>query len=84
MKTVQDLINEERERNNPKYDYIRVNRIYGGGVGHFNNPTNIIQDGEWLEFDTTLDIRATLPDIVPIIRHIKMAGVIVEFAEFRK
>lgn len=84
MKTVQDLINEERERKNPKYEDILVSRIYGGGTERFSEPSNIKHDGEWLEFDTICDVTEIIPDSVPVSRHVKTKGTIVEFIEIRK
>jgi len=79
MKTVQSLIDEERERQNPKYYYILVRRE-DGGVERHDDPANIVQ-GEWLEFDTTCDIRKICPDSIPTTKHIKTKGTIVEYAE---
>jgi len=81
MKTVQNLIDEERERQNPKYDNILVRRG-DGGIERFSSPANIIQ-GEWLEFDTTVDISYITSDPMykPTTKHIKTRGTVVEYVE---
>jgi hypothetical protein len=80
MKTVQDLINEERERKNPKYEDILIQRN-DGGVERFSAPANIKEYDGWIEFDTTCDMSDVIPDFVPITRHIKTKGKITEFVE---
>ena len=79
MKTVQNLIDEERERQNSKYENILVRRE-DGGVERHSDPANIVQ-GEWLEFDITCDIREVCSDSIPTTRHIKTKGTIVEYVE---
>jgi len=74
MKTVQNLIDEEHERQNPKYSDILIKRD-SGGLERFSNPANIIQ-GEWLEFDTTTNYN-------PTTTHVKTRGTIVEYVEKR-
>ncbi len=83
MKTVQDLINEERERKNPKYEDILVRRE-DGEIERFSAPANIKDDEGWLEFDTTCDMSDIIPDSIPTTRHIKTKGKITEFVERRK
>ena len=69
MKTVQDLINEERARQNPVYRSITIMRKDGHSETH-GNPANIKDDGEWIEFDCEGFDGA---------RHKKIIGEIVEF-----
>lgn len=82
MKTVQNLIDEERKRQTPKYEDILVERK-NGSVERFSLPANIKDEDGWLEFDTTCDIsKYTInPNYKPTTRHIKTKGVIVEYTE---
>ncbi len=81
MKTVQNLIDEERERQTTKYENILVRREDGSLERH-SAPANI-KEGEWLEFDTTCDITDVFPNSKPTTRHIKTKGTIVEYVEIR-
>jgi len=76
MKTVQDLINQNRERQNPKYLEIKVKKNFKqDGYESFYDVSNIKEDGEMLEFDG----KNVHSDTFMI--HVKVDGRIVEFRE---
>jgi len=79
MKTVQDLIDAERNRQNPKFDNIVVMRI-DKYVERHSNVANLKSVDGWLEFDTTCDMTNFYPTSTITTRH-KVCGNVIEFTE---
>lgn len=86
MKTVYQLIQEERERQNifegKKFARIIVKQIFGSDdCIQFFNVSNIKKDGGWVEFDYVVKIVKLDLSAKEQIHHIKTYGRIVEFEE---
>jgi len=82
MKTVQDLINEHRERENPKYSQIVVKKWYCNyDCKPFYNVSNLKEDGDWLEFDCSDKVIGELCRSITKNYHVKIYGQIVKTVE---
>lgn len=79
-KTVQQLIDEYKNRQNPKYSYLGI-MDNNGSIERFSDVSNIEETTEWLEFDTVCDITNMYPNSSIITTHIKTKAHIVEYHE---
>jgi len=77
MKTVYQLIEEERERKNPTFLKVMVKHMYRDGTEWFFKPSNIKQHGGILEMDAFDDPKYTIPI------HFKGFARIIEWIEKR-
>ena len=84
MKTIAQVVEEYRNRQNPQYEYIGVLDCNGRFERH-SVPSNIKEHFEndgWLEFDTVCDCTDTCPNSTITTRHVrKSMATIVEYTE---
>lgn len=73
MKTVQNIIDEYRNRHNPTYRAITTQRHEDSKIETHANVSNITTKNGWLEFDSALSTTHHL--------HKKMHATIIEYKE---